>query len=39
MVPVFGVALSALFLNESILEWRYAAALVLVCWGIRLVTR
>ncbi|HYP71035.1 MAG TPA: DMT family transporter [Variovorax sp.] len=39
MVPVFGVALSALFLNESILEWRYAAALALVCWGIWLVTK
>lgn len=39
MVPVFGVALSAVFLNESILEWRYAVALVLVCWGIWLVTK
>ncbi|MBS0453892.1 MAG: EamA family transporter [Proteobacteria bacterium] len=39
MVPVFGVALSALFLHESILEWRYAVALALVCWGIWLVTK
>jgi len=39
MVPVFGVALSALFLDESILEWRYGAALALVCWGIWLVTK
>ena len=39
MVPVFGVALSAVFLNESILEWRYALALALVCWGIWLVTK
>ncbi|MDM0114463.1 DMT family transporter [Variovorax sp. J22R133] len=39
MVPVFGAVLSAIFLNESILEWRNAAALVLVCWGIWLVTQ
>lgn len=39
MVPVFGVALSSLVLNESILDWRYAAALVLVCGGIWLVTK
>lgn len=38
MIPVFGALLSALFLGESILEWRNAAALVLVCWGIWLVT-
>lgn len=39
MVPVFGAVLSALFLGESILEWRYGFALVLVCCGIWLVTR
>ncbi len=39
MVPVFGTLLSALFLNETILEWRYAVALVLVCLGIWLVTQ
>ncbi len=38
MIPVFGALLSALFLGESILEWRNAAALALVCWGIWLVT-
>lgn len=39
MVPVFGAVLSALFLNESILEWRNGAALLLVCGGIWLVTK
>ncbi len=39
MVPVFGALLSALFLHESILEWRNAVALVLVSYGIWLVTR
>ena len=39
LVPVFGVALSALFLGESLLRWSYLAALVLVCAGIALVTR
>lgn len=39
MVPVFGALLSALFLHETILEWRNAIALVLVCVGIWLVTR
>lgn len=39
MIPVFGTALSALFLDESFLEWKNAAALLLVCWGIWLVTR
>lgn len=38
MVPVFGAMLSALFLNETVLEWRNAVALVLVCAGIWLVT-
>jgi drug/metabolite transporter (DMT)-like permease len=39
MIPVFGTLLSALFLGESFLEWKNAAALVLVCLGIWLVTR
>ncbi|MDB5965307.1 MAG: family transporter [Polaromonas sp.] len=39
MIPVFGTLLSALFLGESFLEWKNAAALVLVCAGIWLVTR
>ncbi|MFC0226951.1 DMT family transporter [Serratia aquatilis] len=34
LIPVSGVLLSAMFLQESILEWRYAIALVLVCLGI-----
>ncbi|MES2280404.1 MAG: DMT family transporter [Pseudomonadota bacterium] len=39
MIPVFGTLLSALFLGESFLEWKNAAALVLVCLGIWLVTK
>ncbi|MFC5519716.1 DMT family transporter [Polaromonas jejuensis] len=39
MIPVFGTALSALFLDENFLEWKNAAALLLVCWGIWLVTK
>ena len=39
MIPVFGTALSALFLDEILLEWKNAAALLLVCGGIWLVTR
>jgi drug/metabolite transporter (DMT)-like permease len=39
MVPVFGVLLSAWFLDEGILEWRNAVALALVCLGIWLVTK
>lgn len=39
MIPVFGTGLSALFLNERILEWKYALALLLVCLGIWLVTK
>jgi len=38
-VPVFGAALSALFLGEALLEWKNLLALVLVCVGIWLVTR
>jgi drug/metabolite transporter (DMT)-like permease len=39
LIPVFGAGLSALFLDESILEWKNLAALLLVCGGIWLVTR
>jgi len=39
MVPVFGALLSAMFLNESVLEWRNGVALLLVCCGIWLVTK
>ncbi|AJJ62344.1 DMT family transporter [Yersinia aldovae] len=39
LIPVSGAILSAIFLNESILEWKYAAALILVCIGIVLVNR
>lgn len=39
MIPVFGTVLSALFLDEKILEWKNVAALVLVCLGIWLVTQ
>ncbi len=39
MVPIFGTALSALFLDEAFLEWKNGLALLLVCWGIWLVTR
>jgi drug/metabolite transporter (DMT)-like permease len=38
LIPVFGALLSALFLGETVLEWRNLAALVLVCGGIWLVT-
>lgn len=39
MIPVFGTLLSALFLDERFLEWKNGAALLLVCWGIWLVTK
>lgn len=39
MIPVFGALLSALFLGEQLLEWKNALALLLVCFGIWLVTR
>lgn len=38
-VPIFGAALSALFLGEALWEWKNLLALVLVCAGIWLVTR
>ena len=37
LIPVSGVLLSALFLGDSILEWRYLAALIAVSAGIVLV--
>lgn len=39
LVPVFGAGLSALFLGESLLEWKYLVALVLVSVGIWWVTQ
>jgi drug/metabolite transporter (DMT)-like permease len=39
LVPIFGAILSAIFLGESILEWKNLAALALVCSGIWLVTK
>jgi len=39
LIPVFGALLSAIFLGESILEWKNMLALVLVCSGIFLVTK
>lgn len=39
LIPIAGAVLSALFLDESILEWRFAVALILVCLGIGLVNR
>lgn len=39
MVPIFGALLSAVFLGEALLEWKYVAALALVSSGIWLVTR
>lgn len=39
MIPVFGTLLSALFLNERFLEWTNGVALLLVCFGIWLVTK
>jgi drug/metabolite transporter (DMT)-like permease len=39
LIPVFGAVLSAIFLGESILEWKNMLALVLVCSGIWLVTK
>ncbi len=39
LIPVFGAGLSALFLGETLLEWKYLAALFLVCLGIWWVTQ
>ena len=38
LIPVFGALLSAIFLGESILEWKNLLALALVCTGIWRVT-
>lgn len=38
LIPIFGALLSAVFLGESVLQWRNALALALVCGGIWLVT-
>ena len=38
-IPVFGTLLSALFLDETFLQWENAVALALVCGGILLVSR
>ena len=37
-LPIFGAILSALMLGETVLEWKNLAALVLVSFGIYLVT-
>jgi drug/metabolite transporter (DMT)-like permease len=39
LIPLFGAVLSAIFLGESVLEWKNLLALVLVCAGIAIVTR
>lgn len=37
IIPVAGTILSAVFLGENIMDWRYFAALLLVCAGIIIV--
>ena len=39
LVPVFGACLSALFLGESLLEWKYLVALLMVSVGIWWVSK
>ena len=39
LVPIFGAILSAIFLGETVMEWRNVLALLLVCSGIWLVTK
>lgn len=39
LIPVFGAVLSAIFLGETVMEWKNMAALLMVCGGIRMVTR
>ena len=39
LIPIFGAILSAMFLGETILEWKNLLALGLVCFGIWLVNR
>jgi drug/metabolite transporter (DMT)-like permease len=38
LIPIFGAVLSAIFLGESIWQWKNVLALLLVCGGIWLVT-
>jgi drug/metabolite transporter (DMT)-like permease len=39
LIPIFGAILSAIFLGESILEWKNLLALGLGCFGIWLVNK
>jgi drug/metabolite transporter (DMT)-like permease len=39
LIPIFGAAMSAWFLNESLLAWKNLLALILVCVGIWAVTQ
>lgn len=39
LIPIFGAVLSAVFLGESLAEWKYLVALILVCIGIYAVNR
>ena len=39
LIPVFGAVLSAIFLGESIFEWKNLIALLLVCSGIWWVSK
>jgi len=39
LIPIFGAILSAIFLGESIFEWKNLVALALVCSGIWWVTK
>lgn len=39
LIPIFGAVLSAVFLGESLWEWKYLVALLLVCTGIYAVNR
>lgn len=39
IVPISGAILSSIFLGETILEWKNAIALILVCIGIYIVNK
>ncbi|WP_411681781.1 DMT family transporter [Clostridium thailandense] len=39
IIPVSGAILSSIFLGETILEWKNAVALILVCIGIYIVNK
>ncbi len=39
LTPIFGVLLSAMFLNESIMEFKNLLALIFVCIGIYIVNK